>query len=355
MKLILKIFQVGCGDCISIHFDDLLNRYYNVIIDSGYVGTYQRTLHREVTQLVSSQQSIDLFVVTHTDNDHIGGMKALLKNFKTDFFDTFWFNWVPDRPSPFILEPSRKASGIRQAIDLRNRLINEKKLNSVPIVASTEKQIGNALITVLSPDTASYYAMKENWHKEEEERFAHLRRVAAAAKSSDYSAPVEVLLKIKFREDDTVENGSSIAFLFEWEGWRCLFLADSHPSVVEESLRKMGYSAQNPLKVDLVKVSHHGSAGNTKKELLELIKCQTFVISANGTNRDYLPKKEALARIVAYTHREEGSPINFLFNYDNPSLRSIFTSDECRQYGINCYYPLPGTNAYEHVVERPTC
>jgi len=41
--------------------------------------------------------------------------------------------------------------------------------------------------------------------------------------------------------------------------------ADSHPDIVEESLRKLGYHEDNRLKLDCLKVSHHGIKANPRR------------------------------------------------------------------------------------------
>ncbi len=77
----------------------------------------------------------------------------------------------------------------------------------------------------------------------------------------------EIQLGFKFQEDNSAANGSSIAFMMEYEDKNFLFLADSHPSVVIEGLNKFGYNKDNPLNAELVKVSHHGSMYTTSKVL----------------------------------------------------------------------------------------
>jgi hypothetical protein len=99
-----------------------------------------------------------------------------------------------------------------------------------------------------------------------------------------------------------------------------LLLGDAHPSTVVESLEALGYTAQNPLQIDYVKVSHHGSKANTNDDLLTLIDCNNFIISANG-NHHGLPNKKTLARIIKYFPNA-----NLMFNY--PNLISQIFSDE---------------------------
>lgn len=350
MKLIIKFFQVGCGDCISIRFTDRSNGNFVIIVDSGYPGTYIRTLHQEAKQLKQAGQIINLFVITHTDQDHIGGMKSFLKNYQTALVDSFWFNWIETESSPFILEPERKASSIRQAIDLRDELIKEGKLNKHCVLALNKETIGNASLIVLSPSFSSYQKMVNDWKRSEQRLQADHKK--ASSKGNDYDSTIEGLCKIPFEEDKAPENGSSIAFLFEWNSWKGLFLADAHPSIIEASLRELGHSKDLPLKVDLMKVAHHGSSGNTSSSLLELIDCSTFVISANGINKDNLPTKEALARIATSIHRADDVWINFVFNHDNTVLRSIFTDAEKNQFRINCFFPPSCANAYEYTYEQ---
>ena len=97
-------------------------------------------------------------------------------------------------------------------------------------------------------------------------------------------------------------------------------MGDAHPSIVIESLKALGYSTHNPLRIDYIKVSHHGSKGNTNEELLTLIDCNNFIISANG-NHHGLPNKKTFARIIKHFPNA-----NLMFNY--PNLISQIFSDE---------------------------
>ena len=80
-KVEIKIFQVKCGDCISIVYqnEDII---HSIIIDSGYAQTYHRTLKNEIKLL----NKIDLFIITHTDDDHIGGKKSFISELPVKHF-----------------------------------------------------------------------------------------------------------------------------------------------------------------------------------------------------------------------------------------------------------------------------
>ncbi len=114
-----------------------------------------------------------------------------------------------------------------------------------------------------------------------------------------------------------------------------MFLADAHPSIIIESLEEFGYSKENPLKADLVKIAHHGSKSNNSREMLEMINSEKFIISSNGDIHN-LPNKQFLARLISIYNNCE-----IYFNYqdrfnifseqdreDFPGFRTLFNSQE---------------------------
>ncbi|MBN1876729.1 MAG: MBL fold metallo-hydrolase [Anaerolineae bacterium] len=300
------------------------------------------TLKKEAQCIVESGEKIDLFVITHTDRDHIGGVLALIRDFELgDIVDKFWFNYedltveVDDR--------SGKIS-IADGIHLRDYLKQNGKLPAYDITAAVEAvDFYGAWLTVLSPMPLDVGKYQNLWLKEEK---AGLERTLITAGEDDYSHSISELSQKPFREDRSLLNRVSIAFLFQLYGKSILFLADSHPSIVVNSLKRLGYSRDRKLKVDLVKLSHHGSKFNTSDELLSLIQCDSFAISANGQNRDYFPHKECLARILCSSGRDLTNKVQFIFNYDNDTLRSIFSVEEFEKYNFECLYPDIGENGY---------
>jgi hypothetical protein len=118
------------------------------------------------------------------------------------------------------------------------------------------------------------------------------------------------LLKRQFKIDPAKANGSSIAVLAEYAGKSALLLADAHPDVIADSLRRLCTArGVKRLAVDAVKVSHHGSRANTNEALLKLITSPRYLISTNGAQFRH-PDKECLARIIKL-----GKPRALYFNY----------------------------------------
>jgi beta-lactamase superfamily II metal-dependent hydrolase len=131
----------------------------------------------------------------------------------------------------------------------------------------------------------------------------------------------------KWVEDDSVENGSSISVLTEYQDRRILWLSDAHPNIIVTALKNLGYSKNNPLICDWVKVTHHGSSGNNSNQLYEMIRSENYLLSTNGENLHCLPKKDCLARILRNDQRLLDSHYKFYFTYDNKLLRNIFAVD----------------------------
>lgn len=335
--LAIQFFSVGCGDAIALRFLGNDNQYHNLLIDAGFSGTYRASIQQELIAIQKRQEVVDIWCITHTDDDHINGINVFLKDplFKNikDIVNQFWFNWS-DYPAP---DDSSKVSVKKGGITLRDYLktIANLRIQDILTTIPTLNFFG-AKITILSPDELKLEASKIAWQKEE-----HPKKISS---KSDYDETVCDLLKYdKFEEDNAPYNGGSIAFLFEYNDVTILFLADSHPSVIETSLRHLGFSESNKLRVDYVKVAHHGSKKNTSPNFLNLINCSNFVVSANGIRHD-LPDKVTLSRIL---ESRKGELTHFWFTHQTRKLESIFAVDGLNihnDYPFKCHYPEANTS-----------
>lgn len=335
-KIEIKVYQVKCGDCFYLRYISM-NKIINIFIDAGYTDTYKKTFKNDVKAILERGEKIDLFVITHIDQDHIGGIKPFLREFDINAIEEFWFNQSDKfeiRENDFEHEIS-----VKQGINLRD-YYHSKGRNFKEVIAGDILNIAD-LITfkILSPTQDDLTKFKEEW-KQEEQKF----EFEIASKLNDYGISIEELISNIFKEDTDLVNKSSIAFLIEIGQFKAFFSADAHPSIICKSLRNLGYSKQNRLKLDILKVPHHGSKGNLSYELLELLDCQNFIFSANGINRDNLPNKETIARIVGNPSRDFNKKIKLYFNYDNERLQSIRTCEEEITYNFECIYTKSSIN-----------
>jgi beta-lactamase superfamily II metal-dependent hydrolase len=333
IDLEIKIFQVFCGDCISIIYtDEEANEKKSIIIDAGYAKTYHTTLKQEIAKL----EEADLFVITHMDDDHIGGMTSFINEYPILPIKEFWFNYCPI-DSDISTQMTNKIS-VGQALKLRDYL-SKNAIISPTILQGFECQIGLANLKVLSPNKRSYEKYVKLFPTDETEN-EFLNKISA--RENDYSASVESFRDIPFVEDSSIPNGGSIAFLFQLLNFKMLFLADAHPSVIVEGLTNLGFSKDNKISVNYVKLSHHGSSFNISEALIQMIDCKNYIISTDGSKHQ-LPNKKTLSKILL---NQTTNDVNFIFNYGNHITRNIFTLEEQNQFGFELTYPSDGENYY---------
>lgn len=122
----------------------------------------------------------------------------------------------------------------------------------------------------------------------------------------------EKLVK-QLRTDQSLVNGTSIAFLAEFDGRSCLFLADAHADVVCASIRKIIPEGKKRLKVDALKMSHHGSRANISEELMSLIDAKHYLVSTDGSHHNH-PDKPAIEAVIQWSVRKP----TLWFNYRSP-------------------------------------
>jgi beta-lactamase superfamily II metal-dependent hydrolase len=336
----IKVLPAFHGDCFIISFeDDGLVR--NILIDGGPRRTYRRFLKPELEKIITKSEQIDLLIITHIDDDHIGGIIEMFEDveFIKNVVQEVWFN------SGLILSTFFDAAlASEREISMSN--INntdmsfsqgnslEKSLESFGswqrklLCAETSPiRFFNSNITILSPDVATLQDLNMQWDVEKEDRDTRL-----AFGRNDYRYSIDELKLRPFKEDKSLVNRSSLALVIEHQRGRLLLLADSHPSVVANSLRKHGYKRENKLEIDFIKVSHHGSKGNTSSDLLDLISCRNYIISTDGSRG--IPSKEALSRIIS----SQIPPVRFFFNYSNDRISQIFSKSDIDKYNFTISY-----------------
>ena len=355
MSVTLKFFKAGCGDAISIkHTKNETLVEHHLLIDAGFNSTYPNTLKPEIQSIVDSGKQADLYILTHTDRDHINGLFNAIHQFGTSWASNFWFNHSPIEPMYY--PPDEEVNvGIRQGIELRNLLQDKGVLANNTVTTDTSISLGDALLTVLSPDKAQYSKWLDLWKEQEREFQAKEAsgEQVAAKKLPDYGLPLSTFATANFKEDNSFANRSSIAILYQVGNFTAILTGDAHPSVLCESIRNLGYDEKNPLPVDILKLSHHGSAGSTSDELLRLISCQNYVISTNGMCYN-LPNKQTLARILHSPNYSAEQPVGFLFNYDKATLPTIFSTEDEFNYKFATHFATPSLNALIINVDEST-
>jgi hypothetical protein len=150
------------------------------------------------------------------------------------------------------------------------------------------------------------------------------------------STDVDVLADAPFKGDAGVPNGTSIALLAEYGGAAALLAADAYAPVLSASIKRLlEQRGKQRLKLDALKVAHHGSRNNLSVELLALVDCPQYLLSSNG---DYFchPDREAIARIVKYGGERPSLHFNYRSRYNEVWERQ----DLQERYSYTAHFPV---------------
>ena len=136
----LKFIPAFNGDCILLSFFDQDQVRRNILIDGGISRTYPKYLKNEITILVDKGENIDLLIITHIDDDHIGGIIKIYEDatLNRDLIKQVWFNSGNllsdffnsrrDKTREVSIIPSDQTDmSIDQGITLENALLMEGK------------------------------------------------------------------------------------------------------------------------------------------------------------------------------------------------------------------------------------
>ncbi|WP_233081169.1 hypothetical protein [Rheinheimera soli] len=342
----VKMYQASQGDAFLI---SIPSRKINIVVDMGLKGTYLNHIKPDLINLKVSGQCIDLLVVTHVDNDHIVGAVNFIKdngsNDEVIEVKEVWYNCY--RHLQFLKQDKALDQDERDALQQicsQNRYLEEKKgLEDIQIEQGVtlagllygynyswnDKFDGYAVISkrkvieisagltlrIVSPNKEKLNALSTKWkEKLESEKYdftlneekifddafeQYMKMPEFQSEIKDVAQSNEhcfsELLNLE-GSDTSITNGSSIAFIIEFENRKLLFLGDAHEDVIYDelsSLKDDGYD----LDFEIVKVSHHGSNNNISNRLLKLISSKRFLISTNGSHSH--PDLSAIAKIIS--------------------------------------------------------
>ena len=360
----ITMYKAGNGDCISIQTE---NNF--VLIDGGTAQSF----YTWKESIVGQFEKIDLLIITHIDNDHTNGIIKLIEAEGCPEIKQVYFNGVEqlfkhfddtnrsDRridtklnalASECTVASDKEDIGYSEGTSL-SYILNRHSLKCNEInsgqsisVENTQKfETGTLSFNIIGPDLATLSELKKNWQYKLNERnirtkiinkyfansfeayiqnfensTAHTNLISSSKVNS-----IESLANEPFVPDSSLTNKSSFSFLIEHNNKRVLYLGDCHAETVISWLNN---NQIDKIKVDAVKISHHGSRNNTSLELLERIDCQRYLVSTNGKSHGH-PHLETLARIAVIN---KDAKTNIYFNYDLKNIPTWFTDELHENY-----------------------
>jgi len=350
----IRFLKAHNGDCIHINFTDDKGVERNIIIDGGIRDTYIKAKDKKLKRVAGELygviksirdmgKKIDLLILTHHHDDHIKGVLHWLETDRNalELISEVWFNtgaaiasWLGKEENDALdfsinMPPETTETSIPYAILFRDFV--KEKLYPKIIIEGTKIEKYGVIFYILSPDKTQLEKLLKEWKTIEPD-------LGTAGRSNDYEESLASHISHdEFEEDASPANGSSIAFRMEWRNKNFLFLADAHPNIIYRNLLNQKTIDGQPIKYELVKLSHHGSEFNTSPAMLREIISDNFVISTNGEKHQH-PHKRMLARLIGIKPN-----CKLHFNYES-RMSQLFSEQD--KIDFPAFQAIPITTAF---------
>lgn len=229
-KISVSFLDVGQGDAVLIQTEE----FKNILIDAGPDGKVVEELSKK---LGFFNQKIDLFILTHPDLDHVGGILDIMQKY----------------PIERVM-----LTGVVSSNQIYNGFLQKLKDGHISIIYpqnNRDLQIGkNTYLDILYPFTGSSLIGKE-------------------AKNV---------------------NDTSIAFVLrDLNGASQMLLTGDAEEGEERELLLSGQAFTAPI----FKLGHHGSKTANTENFLSATRPETIIISAGKDNKFGHPHEETLSRL----------------------------------------------------------
>lgn len=363
MAIEIWMTEAGIGDCILIRCGKS-EKKVNILIDSGQgKNVFDSVLRR----ILRNEEKVDLLILTHDDNDHVKGACNLLERvsrenngienqdipagriFSNLKEEQIVFNFGGNGTETLLAARDiKKLAGVLKGkidfhklgfvladdaetderpfpnvIQLRWE-VTDNKLNINVIRNPKESDLNTEMehleIVILSPKKEILARYIQNaWSELNREELLSGRKMDD---ENEWEESIQYWFDhpVRFTVDGKMANNASIAFLLIYDGHYMLFCGDASPDQMVEAgrnyLRRIDREKEF-IKLDLIKLPHHGSSHNLSREFLEVFQTKRYLISTSGHKGYRHPGKGALAQIAAVLNGGETAKIYCNYNWWN--------------------------------------
>jgi len=333
------------GDCLLLFHGNPDSPRIN-LVDGGPGGVWEESLRPRLTRLrderPNERLSIGLLMVSHVDDDHINGLIQLTETLKRqqgieDLFldvEVLWHNSFDDLFGEAGSTLAAPGSGdvtqssvdniaedlglsegsalallsVGQGRTLRDNAAALAWTVNSPfdglVQAGTSKSVvrmpGGMAITVLGPDEGRLREFQEKWDIE-------IKKQRDKLKTAAYL-------------DDSVYNLASIVVLIEIEGRKLLFTGDARgDDMIKGAAKADLLDVNNQLRLDLLKVPHHGSDRNVEVDFFKTFPADHYVISGDGSHGN--PALDTF-RMLFEARGDDPRPFTIYLTYDPADFKA---------------------------------
>ena len=343
--MIIEPLKAEHGDAIVIRIDNDSNQIL-IVIDGGPNGCAER-----IADYYDTLGYIDLLILTHYDEDHIGGLLEFIGRHTRDKSELIGEIWV-NGARVIYFDKDENVSSYDNAYTLASYI---NRMKDKGIIKSFVYNINNSMedvkhegfeLSILTPTSSCLEKLEANFkHYVDEHGLADDpdtdEQVSYGRTKQDSKKSLESLAEEKHKVTTTFMNKTSISFILYAEGKSIMMLGDADINEVEKKLKDIGYSKESPVHLNLVKLAHHGSKGNISKEFLDIIDCNDFLFTTNGgTGGAYHPDRKTIALIKDNYEKKSTEKIATLrFNYPLNEIMNrttgLLSEDEQNYFDID--------------------
>lgn len=348
----LKIFPASYGDCFLLAIKES-EKNINILIDGGFTQTYDSYLKHHLIKLSEKGEKLNLVINTHIDSDHIKGLISFLKDNNNNKFieiEDFWFNGLEqiilnypnikynlNSKDERILDniirkgyeddfQQTEEISLKEGISLSGLLeygkYNHNKVSDHKSITDSLDKIKiseNVAIKVIAPSQTDLKNLENKWFEELESKDFHftipkneklinsfeflisrLKTYYSSFKNKISSCDdIDLYLSELDKEDVSIVNGSSIAFVLEAYDKKLLFLGDAIIRNINKCkiIKNLKNEYGDNLDFELVKLPHHGSNYNITKDFINLVSSKEYIISTNSDKYGH-PDLDVLANLI---------------------------------------------------------
>lgn len=339
----VKFFNAKNGDAIHL----VTENGNNILLDMGYLETYSNHIKKHIAEIANDNQKVDLLIISHIDQDHIGGALSFLQDVNNNEFDKtlineIWHNSYRHLNLPKVknispedysvlkeLKGKFEAENRKEFISIGDKEISAKQGSSLAgliyklgipwneifegksVLDNSRVDFDDFIITTLAPNLSILEKLKSFWRNEllrskfdfqfgedvlfddayefyllNEATFENcFNENISDDRAEKFQELLELGVNIEVAGDRSITNASSIALIFESDGKRVLLTADASDDDLYNSLTSL--SAKGVcMEFDLIKLSHHGALKNNIK-WLSLVKAKYYVISTDSSKHNH--------------------------------------------------------------------
>ena len=363
----LEALNAKFGDALLLSYKDgKKQRLW--IIDGGPAGTWKPYLKPRLDQLRGAKAGLvaDVAMLSHVDDDHVNGMLAMTKDMAGGRLQTldvrrFWHNSFTDlvgseasvesgmatlagavasaKAATAAFEPTSQIEGkkldgretavlasINQGRELRDYLEQLQLSGNDPFGGllsskSGKKKIDGAQVTVVGPIKSRLDKFRQKW-------------------KDAVGKPAALVALFSDKLDESPTNLSSIVMLVEVNGSKILLTGDARGDDIVQGFKEAGLAGKLPMKLDILKMPHHGSWRNITEKFLKSFPARHYIFSADGKHGNPDPPTiKALVDVrgkdtytMHFTNKVSGLPAlltklskgkNFDYVFRDPSQLSI--------------------------------